>query len=105
MKPTTLTNAILLAAVLGATSACASTASNDKAEYEQALKSAQASVQRAEEVKNNWTPIVNLMKEAEELAKKGDYAAATEKLKKADFLAKRAREQHDSQPNPGPWRW
>jgi len=105
MKIKALTSAVALAALMSMTAACASTGgSGDKAMYEQALKAAQQSREQALAVKNNWTPINNLIKEAEELAKKGEFAEATKKLERADWLAQRAVEQHESQPNPGPWR-
>ncbi|MFP4154845.1 MAG: hypothetical protein ACOC00_04310 [Halothiobacillaceae bacterium] len=105
MKISTLTSAMVLAVALGSTAACAATgSSNEKAMYEKAKAVAEQSIARAEEVKNNWTTTNKLMKEAEELAKKGDYALATEKAEEADFLAQRAREQFETQPNPGPWR-
>ena len=92
---TAITLAGLLTVSLSATAA-------NKNDYNKAAADAKASIKKAADANNEWRDSSDMLKKADEAAKKGDYDTATKLANKAKRQGELAEAQAKAQANAGP---
>ncbi|MGK0673234.1 MAG: hypothetical protein ABWU16_01040 [Halothiobacillaceae bacterium] len=105
MKFHALLKTIAVAGSFALLTACANgSAVSDSAEYEDAMKTARASLAEAQKANNVWIKTEDDMKAAEKAAAEGKYDEAIKLAKRVKFEADMAVKQANEQKNAGPYK-